>query len=119
MADNAISRQAAAQNVGTGERVVSSLVGAALIWRALARPSLARIVAGLGGAALLQRGWTGHCPLYQRLGIDTGPHRIPQSRRDVACSDSQGDPVQCASEDSFPASDPPAWTPVAGSVARR
>ena len=100
-------------NVGTAERVGSAIGGGVLILRALARPTLGRVVAGLGGLALLQRGLTGHCGLYQRLGFDTaeaeGANRsAPRERRP--------DPVLAASEDSFPASDPPSWTPVAGTA---
>ena len=106
MADSAI-------NVGTTERIGSAIGGAALVLRAAARPSLARILGAIGGVALLQRGLTGHCALYERLGLDTAEH--PPAER----SRIRRDPVAEASEDSFPASDPPSWTPVAGAVAGR
>jgi hypothetical protein len=109
MAANAI-------NIGTAERIGSAIGGAALVMRAVARPTLARIIGAIGGVALLQRGLTGHCALYQRLGLDTADepraNRLPQRRR-------SRDPVLAASEDSFPASDPPSWTPVAGAGAGR
>ena len=53
MAANAI-------NVGNAERIGSVIGGTALVLRALARPTPARVIAAIGGAALLQRGLTGH-----------------------------------------------------------
>jgi hypothetical protein len=108
MAANAI-------NVSKAERIGSAIGGAALVLRAVAHPSLARIVGAIAGAALLQRGLTGHCSLYQRLGFDTA--EPPRANRSLGRH--RPDPVLAASEDSFPASDPPSWTPVAGAGAGR
>ncbi|HTV87866.1 MAG TPA: DUF2892 domain-containing protein [Stellaceae bacterium] len=96
---------AAAANVGSAERIGSVIAGAALIAQAIGRPSLLRIIVAIGGWALLQRGLTGRCALYERL--------------DAGRADAPRDPVREASEDSFPASDPPAWTPVTGALADR
>jgi uncharacterized membrane protein len=58
-------------NVGSTERLCSSLAGGALVLLGLSRMSLAGLVlAGLGGS-LLYRGTTGQCQLYKALGVNT------------------------------------------------
>lgn len=58
-------------NVGETERIVSQVGGGALIVLGLARGGVKGLLAaGLGGA-LLYRGTTGQCSLYEAMGVDT------------------------------------------------
>ncbi|HWN45434.1 MAG TPA: DUF2892 domain-containing protein [Thermoanaerobaculia bacterium] len=60
-------------NVGQTERWASVLGGAALAALALRGGRRSRGVAGLAalaGLPLILRGATGHCPVYQKMGID-------------------------------------------------
>src|SRR3954449_7529861 len=58
-------------NVPQNERIGSISAGAALIGLALWRRSWATLPLALGGAAMIHRGATGHCQLYQKLGINS------------------------------------------------
>ena len=58
-------------NVGETERWLSRAGGAALAMYALRRRSPASLALAAGGATLIGRGATGHCPAYERLGVDT------------------------------------------------
>ena len=60
-------------NVGRVERWLSMAAGGALAVYALKRRSIPGGTAALAGAALLYRGATGHCDLYQALGINRAP----------------------------------------------
>jgi uncharacterized membrane protein len=57
-------------NVGKKERWAFALGGAALAALALRKRSKGSLGLAALGAPLLWRGATGHCPVYQRLGID-------------------------------------------------
>lgn len=64
-------RPARRQNVGHEERNWSLIGGAALVAASLAGRGLARILGTLAGGALVYRGVTGHCHMYEALGIST------------------------------------------------
>lgn len=58
-------------NVGQMERWLSMVAGGVLAAYALKRRELPGGAAALAGAALLYRGATGHCDLYQAMGVNT------------------------------------------------
>ncbi len=93
------------RNIASWERWASVMGGAALIGRGLLRPNHRNVALVAGGAWLLGRGLIGYCAVYQALGLTT--------RRDGAFAPADPpDAVDAASEDSFPASDPPFFSPM-------
>ncbi len=68
-------RRASEPNVGQGERIASAALGGTLLLLGLGRRSLGgAAVAALGGG-LVYRAATGHCHLYEALGVDTAADR--------------------------------------------
>ena len=64
-------RGSLAINVPPAERTGSIVLGAALLLYGLTRRSLGGGLLALGGAALIGRGATGHCALYEKLGVNS------------------------------------------------
>jgi len=58
-------------NVGQAERWASAIGGGALALYGITRGSLGGIALALVGAALLQRGYTGHCNIYDVIGYSS------------------------------------------------
>jgi uncharacterized membrane protein len=64
-------------NVGPGERKLCTAAGAALALLGLSRHNLpGLVIAGLGGG-LLYRGLTGHCAIYEKLGLSSAQPAEP------------------------------------------
>lgn len=64
-------QQEGEKNVGSTERVASIAGGAALAALGAARRTTAGTALAVLGGALVIRGATGHCPVYEALGVDT------------------------------------------------
>lgn len=111
--------------VGPGERVLSGVLGGLLLLGAL-RAGVRGAIAGLAAGFLLSRAATGRCALYAALDLAASdldrrewaePARRAAAADTVAARPAAGGPasttfdvVQEASEESFPASDAPAFT---------
>src|SRR6476661_4346171 len=72
-------------NVGSTERVASAVAGGALVAYGLKQGGIAGILAAVAGGEMLFRGATGHCHVYDALGVDTreegeGMRRSPFKR---------------------------------------
>jgi uncharacterized membrane protein len=61
-------------NVGQAERLASLAGGAFLAGYGLTRGTSAGMLLSVVGAAFAYRGWTGHCHLYQALGMSSADH---------------------------------------------
>lgn len=64
------------RNLGRTERWASVLGGAALAAIALGRRSKGTLGLAALGAPLIWRGATGHCPVYERMGVDRNPAHL-------------------------------------------
>ncbi len=66
------------QNLGTAERIISSIGGAGLIaFGFKKRSNITKALSLAAGSCLLYRGATGHSRLYKSLGIGTAPKATP------------------------------------------
>jgi uncharacterized membrane protein len=83
-------------NVGETERLLSIAAGGLVLLRALEAKPLGALFGLLAGGGLVYRGLSGHCSLYQRLGIDTSgaAKQGDHAARGVAAQ--QGERVECS-----------------------
>ncbi len=67
------------ENVGSTERIVSAGLGGLLVASGIFRGRLPGLLLTAAGASLLYRGISGHCALYQQLGLNTNELEDEQS----------------------------------------
>lgn len=68
-------RQSEVHNVSDYERIASLAVGSCMALYGLKKMSIPGALMSLAGAALVQRGWTGFCSLYDAIGMNTAAPR--------------------------------------------
>jgi uncharacterized membrane protein len=72
------------RNVSEGERMVSAAAGAILALQGLARRDITGVLIATVGGALVYRGATGHCSMYQTLGVNTAQEGVGRQRESSA-----------------------------------
>ena len=87
------------------ERWLLAMMAGAFFFAGIRRGSIPGLLMAVGGASL---GW------WATTGLDVRQVRRAQIKQAWPQRRAAGDPVMDASEDSFPASDAPAWTPTTG-----
>ena len=92
-------------NVGQTERWASALGGGALALYGLTRGSLGGIALALVGAALVQRGYSGHCNLYEAIGYSTGGDAALRNSENVSVPAERGTKVEKSVTINRPASE--------------
>ncbi|HEV7891091.1 MAG TPA: SRPBCC family protein [Pyrinomonadaceae bacterium] len=92
-------------NVGQTERWISAVGGGALALYGLTRGSLGGIALALVGAALVQRGYSGHCNLYEAIGYGTGDDASLRNSENVSVPAERGTKVEKSVTINRPASE--------------
>jgi uncharacterized membrane protein len=103
--EEAGARSGSSINVGQTERWASAIGGGALALYGLTRGSLGGIALALAGAALVQRGYSGHCNLYEAVGFSTGGDTSLRNSENVSVPAERGTRVEKSVTINRPASD--------------
>lgn len=83
MRSESMTAQPERANVGQVERAISVAAGGALAAAGLRKRGVAGVALALAGAELARRGITGHCRVYDALGLSTRSTRDVRDRDDV------------------------------------
>jgi len=71
-------------NVGENERAVSVAAGAILALQGLSRGSIPGLLTAAVGGMLISRGISGHCGMYEKLGLDTAHQGDGMEEREIS-----------------------------------